>query len=154
MPGKRLEKQQSIGRKYVALSQTFTCVDCGITSPVQTNGGTGYARYDGEKICYACCALRDAQATQEHGKITLYLDKKDEKYIITNWPGTLTFSPCAWTQGKHNMARTQTHVWFWVCETASTSYLWHGVQHGDFSQLCHCKRTKKVQHHAATTKNP
>lgn len=122
---------------------TFKCHDCGQEKPVQHNGGTGYARLadDSDKlICYDCCAIRDRAEMDEKGKAVLYLDYDDtlHSYMVENWPGTLRFKLDDWRRGNHNIAGTRTDVWF----RDRAGREWHGVQYGEWSQLCHCKRLK------------
>jgi len=114
--------------------------------PVQKNGGTGYAETDdGERVCYDCCAGRDRGFMAKEGRIILYLTERArdadsrKHYSVGNWPGTLRFQAVA-HRGRHNIAGTRTDVWF----TGPDGHIWHGVQFGNFSELCHCKRTKRV----------
>jgi hypothetical protein len=96
---------------------------------------------------------------QEHGRITLYLtfDKalarwhhdggwngknspvtgKASPWQVTNWPGSLRFNAFV-RRGRHNLAGTRYDLWF----TGPENTLWHGVQYGDQTQVCHCKRLK------------
>lgn len=118
----------------------FTCVRCGQMKPVQTEGGTGYSENDtGQKTCYACCADVDKEWMIDKGKITLYLVKKEGQHRVSNWPGTLSFHVDRMETSRHNIAGKRYDVWFYGPEGAR----WHGVQYGDNTQLCHCKRTKK-----------
>lgn len=70
----------------------------------------------------------------------LYLSKdKDGKWEVTNWPGTFRrpiFNNRP-QKGNHNFARTRYDVWFKVGEN-----FFHGVQYGDFTQVCHIKCLK------------
>ena len=104
---------------------------------------------EGELRCYECCAEIDKKQMIETGKITLYLSGKkhqnaDSKvfaqdyYEISNWPGSLKFTAYLFKEGKHNIARKRFDVWF----QGPDRYLWHGIQYGDNTQICHCKRTK------------
>ena len=88
------------------------------------------------KICYSCCADRDREHMDNHGKISLYLCKKDGKNVVTNWPGTLSFDVRETRIGMHNLAGKRTDVWF----IDHNHDKWHGVSYGDFTQLCHCRR--------------
>lgn len=120
------------------MQETFSCADCGETKDVLKDGGTGYATVEGGgKVCYNCCANRDKAQMEATGRATLYLDMTGHPQV-TNWPGTLRFKCCDARQGKHNMAGTRYDVWF-LDENGLT---WHGVQYGENSQLCHCKRLK------------
>jgi hypothetical protein len=106
--------------------------------PKEYTGGTGYGIDENrKKICYECCALRDKATMRENGKITLYLVPIGSSYEVTNWPGTLRLPVHTSRTGRHNIARTRTNVWF-TFEGAQ----WYGVQYGDWSTICHCKRLK------------
>ena len=88
----------------------------------------------------------------EHGKITLYLSYRTEKglasvtgkpysfrsYWLGNWPGSIKIIPHHVRKGRHNIAGTRYDVWF----TDHKNRQWHGVQYGENTQLCHCKRLK------------
>jgi hypothetical protein len=113
-------------------------LDCG-HEPSPASIGTGYGTDNaGRKHCYACCAEQDKQTMRDNGRIVLYLsrDSGTGEYIVTNWPGTLRLIPYHVRQGRHNIARTRHDVWF-NFEGAR----WHGVQYGDNTQLCHCRKT-------------
>jgi len=130
----------------------FYCSHCKRKLPKLTgNGGTGYAvKSNGHKICYDCCAIKDAEYMHDKGKITLYLTLLDDGYSrvvrsyhtrgkIINWPGTLSF-PCRVRRkvNTHNFAGTRYDVWF----RGPDGFNWYGVTYGENTQLCHCKRTK------------
>jgi hypothetical protein len=68
------------------------------------------------------------------GIIVLYLIKN----AVTNWPGTLSFNVFEIKESRHNIAGVRRDVWF----KDNSQLTWHGVQIGNFSQLCHCKRLK------------
>ena len=107
--------------------------------PPANSGGTGYGMSKTGPICYACCAIDDQKYMRETGKIDLYLSKERDTYKITNWPGTLKFEPTSYRTGKHNIAGSRVDVWF-----VFDGYWWHGVQYGEWTQICHCKRTKQA----------
>ena len=139
----------------------FHCSVCGKDKPVQTAGGTGYGYDDQERIiCYECCADQDRTTMIQTGRITLYLTCEPASKMLhngrpftaatlshgpgrkaagelTNWPGTLRFK-CGTRVGRHNIAGVRYDVWF----TGPDGYEWHGVQYGDNTQICRCKRTK------------
>lgn len=132
--------------------ETFYCADCHQTKPVKTDGGTGYGEWNGDKVCYDCCAIRDRKDMTETGRAVLYLSKANEKdtapngfngskgvsrWVVTNWPGTLRFNAYVKT-GRHNIGRTRCDAWF----TGPDGKQWHGVQIGEWSQICRCKRLK------------
>jgi hypothetical protein len=130
---------------------TFKCIDCGEEKPLQTNGGTGRALTDaGESVCYACCAVRDRAYMVEHGRITLYLTLAARPQAwggltragtVSNWPGTLNLGfDLPVTLGRHNIAGRRYDVWF----DGPDGHKWHGVTYGDNTQICHCKRTKRL----------
>lgn len=129
-------------------TETFQCVDCEETKPVETDGGTGYADRkisdygpDG-KVCDACYAEWQEAYMREEGKIDLYLSAaiglSRTGWKVTNWPGTLSFSAEV-RRSDHNIAgkNGRRDVWF-----DFDGYVWHGVNIGD-NQILRCKRTKK-----------
>lgn len=117
---------------------THTCDDCGqaITVPAGSIG-TGYAyTTDNKRICYACCAIRDAAEMEATGRATLYLNAGH----VSNWPGTLKIKTTAQRKGEHRAFGRRSvryDVYFmWRGKR------WHGTQFGDNTQICHCKRLK------------
>ena len=133
------------------MTSKFKCNDCGEFKPVQTEGGTGYARLkDGSNICYECCGIRDRADMVKTGRGVLYLSSvpapdcmKNQPWNtirgrLSNWPGTLEFKVDATKKGRHNMAGSRYDVWF----TGPDGKDWHGVQYGENTQICHCRRIK------------
>lgn len=152
------------------MKKTFKCNDCGEVKPLHTSGGTGYGiTTRGKrqvKICYECCGKRDRKYMETSDRIMLYLskidhgggycalDRKDEhirrtsyaKYLetnshhweVSNWPGTLKFR-CQEKKGRHNIAGTRHDVWF----TDHQGNEWWGVQYGEWTQICHCRKLKR-----------
>lgn len=123
---------------------SFICSKCKKTYPININLTTGYGINPDtqECVCYTCCGQVDRENMIKNGRIILYLsDKKyhPDYYEITNWPGSLKFKTAIFSEGKHNWAGKSYHVWF----KGPDDYIWHGVQYGDNTQLCHCKRTKR-----------
>jgi hypothetical protein len=123
----------------------FTCADCGETIKYHNKsdcGGTGYAivREGGieKKVCYACCALRDLAGMNGTGRVVLYLTGLPGAQVVTNWPGTLKFPVVSSRKGRHNIAGSREDVYF----VDGNGKRWHGVQLGDFSQICRCRRLK------------
>ncbi len=133
----------------------FKCGDCGLEKPLGGHGvSTGYGYYGPDKpdnapICFECCGKRGRKDMVETGKTTLYLTQDSNSgpslrldggrghATLTNWPGTLRL-PCYVKRGHHNIARVRYDVWFHF-----EGFVWHGVQYGDNTQLCRCKRTKE-----------
>jgi hypothetical protein len=115
-----------------------TCSKCGKTIATPNEGGTGYA-LDEEKntVCYACCAIQDREYMLEHGVIDLYLTKRG-LWVVQNWPGTLVIPVTRISEGKHNIAGIQRHVWF-----RYEGEDWHGLQVGNLSEVCRCKQMLK-----------
>lgn len=126
-------------------------LDCGHESSHSLNITPGYGKTpDGRKICYACCAEFDREQMRKTGKITLYLKmQRYESTILgqkangiyckaelTNWPGSLKI-PCFVHMGRHNLARKQYNVRF-----EFEGQKWRGIQCGDDTELCHCRRNK------------
>jgi len=102
--------------------------------------GTGYGtNKDNKKICYSCCAELDKAEMRKSGRIALYLTTNENTgcYVVTNWPGTLSFHVDLRTTGRHNIAGKRYDVWF-----TFESQQWHGVTYGDNTEICHCKRSK------------
>ena len=111
----------------------------------------------GLKHCYACCGESDRVRMVQEGRITLYLTKIDDaewramqvlkyqsaykQYRITNWPGTLVFSPTylrtsqGWGWGATYPIRT-------VQFCGPDGYIWNGRNAGRSNDLLHCKRTR------------
>ena len=129
----------------------FVCADCG-AEKIHVNpndcGGTGYGivREGGieKKVCYACCAERDRADMTARGRAVLYLTAATgatgvwTNYVVTNWPGTLKMTVQYSRVGRHNLAGSRHDVWF----TGPDGARWHGVQLGDNSQICRCRRLK------------
>jgi hypothetical protein len=114
---------------------TMELLDCGHPVSEHLSITTGYGTdKDGKKHCYECCAVRDKAAMIEDGKATLYLAKNE----VTNWPGSLRFAVSYTRKGRHNIAGSRHDVWF----TGPDGKRWHGVQFGENTQLCHCRRIK------------
>jgi hypothetical protein len=125
---------------------TFTCLDCNATKPILTDGGTGYAVTDRGKVCYACCAVRDAAEMAERGKITLYHHADGR---ITNWPGTLEFMTAYVKRGRHVVAgqhvTQRKTVYFRVSKTTDAGRqgeYWSGVNIGD-NDILRCRRISR-----------
>lgn len=119
----------------------FTCAKCGaeiIACGCGCGCGTGYAILpDIGKICYECSAEIEKQFMRDNGHSILYMCEKGTGYEITDWPGRLKIPVSFWKQSKHNMARIRVDVWFMF-----EGQVWHGVQYGEFTQLCHVRRTR------------
>ena len=118
-----------------------TCIKCNKEIIKSDNCSTGYGTdKDDNKVCYACCAIADREQMRTTGRITLYLVKTDRRLAVTNWPNSLSFVVSYCRTGQHNIAGVRYDVWFYFENTQ-----WHGVQYGDNTQLCHCKRNKKTR---------
>ena len=126
-----------------------TKCDCGHT--VKSEGITsGYATTrDGEKLCFACCAVNDKETMIKEGHsrgLPLYIAVSEimgavirkKKYEVTNWPGTLRFDVRVYSFGGHNMCGKRLDVWF----NGPDGYEWHGTNYGGNTDIVHCKRTK------------
>jgi hypothetical protein len=116
------------------------CFACGNDIAQPTDGfTTGYAvDRDNNKICYTCCANQDLEYMRKEGKVTLYMSKKDGKYEVTNWPGSLRFSTPHVKTSYHNMAGKRYDTWFVL-----DGFYWNAVKFGDNTDISHCKHTKK-----------
>ena len=108
--------------------------------------------YDAAKhpYCYDCCALIDSEFMRDNDRITLYLAKNGSgTYEITNWPGSLRYSAGTPIIGKHNMAGIRRDVWFKdICGN-----WWWGVQYGNDSEICHCKKLKHEPGYVPVTRH-
>jgi len=122
----------------------FVCHVCKQTIRVTPGLTTGYGVDDDDnKICYSCCADQDREWMIAQGKIHLYLcpvKNSTLNWTVKNWPGSLVFPVWAQKKGRHNIAGTRYDVWF----SGPDGHRWHGVQYGDQTQICHCKRTKAL----------
>ena len=119
------------------------CSDCGKPFPVQRETcGTGYATYEGAKICYACCAVRDRKALmglKGREQYHLYLTKKDGKFFVSNWPSTLKIPVDYAVEGRHNLAGTRTDVGFTL-----DGKKFYGTQYGSMNEICHVRAKKSA----------
>lgn len=117
------------------------CADCGKPFPVQREScGSGAGTYEGKKVCYACCAIRDRKALmglKGREQYHLYLSKKDGKFFVTNWPGTLKIAVDYAVEGRHNLAGTRTDVGFTL-----DGKKFYGTQYGTMSEICHVRAKK------------
>jgi hypothetical protein len=129
-------------------------LDCGHPESDHSEITRGYGQTaDGKKICYECCAENDRKAMLDNGKIILYLTpanlrdtapngfrgldgEKVSRWQVSNWPGSLKFNAYV-KKGAHNIAGSRYDAWF----TGPDGKEWHGVNYGEMSQLCHCRRS-------------
>lgn len=121
-----------------------TVLECGHAAVPKPIGGTGYAETsNGARICYACCAQRDRETMIVEGTsggLPLYLSQRpaDGRWMVGNWPGTLSFPVSYHSKSRHNIATTRYDVWF----NGPDGYLWHGSLYGENTLIVHCKRTR------------
>ena len=140
------------------------CARCGYSGPFRVCGdgkttGRLYAhRQDGAILCDACCGESDREDMIRTGRAMLYLTMppasearstyglRDEflrfangALYLSNWPGTLRINLGAVKKGRHNIAGVRYDVWF----DGPDGKEWHGVQYGDLTQICHCRRIGK-----------
>lgn len=129
--------------------ETFRCIDCKATLPVQhvEGAGTGYGCVGKRrrKVCYACCATRERKAMQRTGRAFLYEVQDPHPrqtgsfrrtgIEVTNWPGTLRFEVTRVSRGRHNIGRKRIDVWF-----QGPGGTWHGVRCTDNGTYLRCKR--------------
>jgi len=91
-------------------AETFTCADCGKTFPVQTSGGTGYARTaDGKTICYGCADIRERAELKDRTRPFCAYVSSDGK-AVTTWTGgrlgdVISSRPCALTRQSFTHSR-------------------------------------------------
>jgi len=125
------------------MDEKLVCSQCGkgiIPDPNEISPpaiGFGIDK-ENKKICYECCAKQDEKFMKEHGRIALYLTFLTKKKEVTNWPGSLRIPVRYCKEGKHNMAGIRRDVWF-----DFDGFLWHGVQYGEHSEICYCRKTKQ-----------
>jgi hypothetical protein len=119
---------------FMGTSVDVVCSRCG---SVVANCAWGE---NGETLCYSCCAEIEKQFMRDYGAITLYLNLTAYHTCeeVLNWPGTLRFKVLECRKGNHNFAGIRRDVWF-----EFEGWIWHGVQYGDYSELCHCRITKR-----------
>jgi len=123
----------------------FDCSVCGEHKTHESDISTGYAKYpDGSLVCFDCCADLDRKAMKQDGhskRLPLYLSPGDDgKWRVMNWPGTLRFPVKRLKRGSHNIAGSRYDVWF----NGPDGHEWYGVNYGEDSQVCHCRRTKAL----------
>ena len=127
-------------------------LDCG-HPPTPTEGpGTGYGKLkneetgEWEKHCYHCGAETERNWMIVKGKTVLYLVQTDEgAWEVTDWPGKLRFTVYHHRQGNHNWGIPRYDVWFnGPDEHGGYTARWWGVQYGDNTQICHCRRTRRT----------
>lgn len=132
----------------------FYCDNCKQYKVYYSDFTTGYGKMpDGKKYCFDCCGKWDQENMLKTGYAILYLsyDQKPGKYLhtgfmcpqngkLSNWPGTLVIPISTIKIGRHNKAGRRFDVWFTYMGAE-----WHGVQYGDNTQICHCKRLKLLK---------
>jgi hypothetical protein len=134
---------------------TFYCHHCNRVKSYKSDITSGYALdHDNNKVCFDCCAVIDRESMIDRGdskSLPLYLAKASRPplklcpeesystYEVTNWCGTLRFKCGQPRKGRHNIAGSRHDVWF----HGPDGHVWHGVQFGEWTQVCHCKRTKE-----------
>lgn len=135
------------------MPRNATLLDCGHPESPHSAITRGYGTdAEGKTHCYTCCANRDKAQMAKDGRITLYLCPAQSDTMkrvlskapteplayLANWPGSFRIPVHRMRHGHHNVARTRIDVWF-----TYEGVIWHGVQLGEWTQLCHCKRTKQ-----------
>lgn len=120
----------------------FTCSVCGIEKTHTHQFTTGYGWDNNRnKVCFDCFGKQDAKRLEGlpmGGRDMLYLAKKDGRWTVSNWPGTLVIPVWQITTGRHNIAGTRTDVWF-----NFKGFRFWGVSYGGFTQIVHVKKIKK-----------
>jgi len=142
------------------MAASAVCDQCG-QACVKGDITTGYGiDEDGNRFCFRCCGVQDRESMVETGRAVLYLAKRNLSdgelahglmfsvgpglgrrigtHEVTNWPGSLRFRTWGPTKGSHNIAGSRYDVWF----IGPDAEAWWGVQYGDWTQICHCKRLK------------
>lgn len=123
-----------------------------------------------KRLCDKCTALHAYKVLTETGKVNLYLtmhqtysqpdDTKGWKLAqrpdgghfwykdlkVEHGIPMLWFIPHIFKVGRHNLSRWRYDVSFWVPNwTTKKLDLWVGVNYGDNSQVCRCRRTKTTR---------
>ena len=115
------------------------CAECG--KEIVLDGFSGYGKtVDGKILCYDCCgkqAEEDFDSMPANEKTFLYLTSANGEMCVTDWTGRFRIPVHRYRKGRHNIARTRTDVWF---QRNGKNY--HGVNYGEFSQICHSKQVK------------
>ena len=122
----------------IATIETVHCDTCGAKC-VPTSCTPGYGEdQEGKRHCFACCGKRDKEGMLETGRAVLYLSRSqiDGEWHVSNWPGTLKIW-CQVSRGRHNIAGVRYDVRF-----IFGGKQWSGVQYGDNTQICRCRRLK------------
>jgi hypothetical protein len=115
---------------------SFRCHDCGEVKPVQTSGGTGYARCtdpDGEHlVCYACTDKRQTAELLTRDTFTGYISGDGRN--LTTWTGgilgRISFG------SRHPWSRERYYVRAYDVHGQS----WHGT--GANSMWCNLRKCK------------
>lgn len=136
-------------------------LECGHPATLQEAGSctTGYGTdpKDGKRYCFACCADRDRASMIETGRAVLYLESRTvqepmsfadgvrtssrEVWSLSNWPGSLKFSPFWVTRSKgYGFGRSYPREDFRF--NGPDGFVWYGMRQGNNTQLAHCRRTK------------
>lgn len=114
---------------------TFFCTKCEKEKTHESDISTGYGTdKDGNKICFDCCGIDDANNLTNLKKGDKYILYWDGQNII-NWPSSLKIKPYSVKKGKHNMARTRDDIYF-----KFNGFNFHAVQYGSNSQIAHIKK--------------
>ena len=152
------------------MTDKLKCARCGYDGPFRVGGdgkteGRFYGRMQDSSIhCDVCCGELDTADAMRTGRAVLYLSfpcnprlgrgasvasriglqylrYRPEEVYLTNWPGTLRLpvKDGLVKAGRHNFAGIRYDVWF----IGPDGKEWHGVQYGDNTQICHCKRVGK-----------
>lgn len=124
------------------MAEIVTCSRCGDeckpSSPGDLLSGYGSDR-EGRKFCYDCCAALDVERMIADGRATLYLVNRDGKWAVVNFPGSLDFPTHGVHKGRHNIGGSRRDAWF----DGPDGYVWHVVSYGDWTEIGHCRRTRK-----------
>lgn len=112
-------------------------LDCGHLPSEHGHYDVGYGiDINNKTYCYACCANQDKTTMRQNKRIVLYLN--DTQGYVSNWPGSLKIKTTAQYIGRHNIAGTQTRIYFKFDDK-----FWTGIQYGNNTQLCYCKELKR-----------
>ncbi len=121
----------------------FHCDYCKEDKEYISTTPTGFIKYHNKTICFGCYTRIDIDNMRITGKGILRLHREDTlpseplRYTMRNL-GTLRLPVNRIITKNYVKHSTRRDIWFDLYDQ-----IWHGVQYGDFTQLCHCRRLKQ-----------
>lgn len=123
---------------------TGTCTTCKEEIRAPSANIPGYGRDNQDNIhCFDCCAEHTRQYMHDHGKIALYLVKRDDKWHVTDWGGSLDYYASVSVHKRGHFSpfagyMERRDAWF----IGPDGTHWHGRSIGSWTQIVHCTRLK------------